>query len=597
MKINFNSKIATRLTTTLLIGAAAIFATGCASSTKSDPSPFAVNDSATPAKANEEVPKIMPGNTSSVGQTNSESVTTNSEAGASSSGHNEIIYRGMKIQNATFDLPMEMNRAVEKWIDYFSGRGRDRFAQYLERSEYFIPFLKPILKNAKAPEDLVYLAMIESGFNNNARSNARAVGAWQFMSATGRRYGLDVNWWLDERRDVEKSTIAAVQYLKELNAMFGSWYLAAAAYNAGEAKIQRAIKKYHTNDFWELCDKRFRYLRPETKNYVPKLLAAAIISKNRKQFGFEESYTKIKNVNEALVSAKAEEDDDIERLPDQLDADKPAEADAKAGEKNDGKAVANASKDSKDAAASKDDKSATPSEPTVEVTKDSPADPEEEAMLAQDSVESMLRNMSNPVRTPHVNRKGEVNGDVLTEVEVPSPADLFKVSSAAGLTYMEFKSMNPELLRWLTPPNVKSYKIRIPLSRKDQFVKKYFDPTYMRDVDFLTYKARKGDTPKKIAKRFGISADPVADMNSVGSVNSSLMPGKMIQLPIPSDFVRSLASLKSLDLLDPADPKRRHRRSHHRARRSASRDTSSISRKQARSDGTHGKKHLKAAEL
>ena len=272
-------------------------------------------------------------------------------------------------------------------------------------------------------------------------------------------------------------------------------------------------------------------------------------------------------------------------MPDQLDNEKgEAKGDGKVAAKGDGKA--NDSDKAKSAETAPEQ-----GQPTVEITKDSPADPEEEAMLAQDSVESMLRNMSNPVRTPHVNRKGEVNGDVLTEIEVPSPADLFKVSSAAGLTYLEFKTMNPELLRWLTPPNMKSYKIRIPLSRKEQFVKKYFDPTFTRDVDFLTYKARKGDTAKRIAKRFGISADPVADMNGVGSVNSSLMPGKMVQLPIPSDFVRSLASLKSLDLLDPADPKRRHRRSHHRSRR-ASRDSSSLSKKQARSDTAQGKKRL-----
>lgn len=469
-----------------------------------------------------------------------------------------LEYKGMKIQNASFDLPIEMNSAVEKWIAYFTGKGRGHFKKYLERSEYFIPFLKPILRNAKAPEDLVYLAMIESGYNNNARSNARAVGAWQFISATGRRYGLDVNWWVDERRDVEKSTIAAIQYLKELNSMFSSWPLAAAAYNAGEAKIQRAIAKYKTHDFWELCDRKRRYLRPETKNYVPKLFAAAIIAKNRKQFGFEESYTKVGDVNAALVSVKAEENDDLERLPDQLDSDK---ADSDKPESDQAEA----------GTSQKIAKGGVPQEPTIELTRDSPADPEEAETLAADSMETMLRSMSSPVRTPHVNRNGEVNGDVLTEVEIPSPADLFKVASAAGLTYMEFKSMNPELSRWVTPPDVKYYKIRLPLSHKDGFLKKYFDPSYSREVTFLVYKARRGDTPKRVAKRFGISPDPIVDMNEVKSPNVSFIPGTLVELPIPSDFVRSIASLKTLELLDPVYPKRhRYRRFKRRKSRSAS---------------------------
>ncbi len=460
-----------------------------------------------------------------------------------------LEYRGMKIQNATFDLPIEMNKSVEKWIDYFTGKGRKHFERYLERSEYFIPFIKPILRNAKAPEDLVYLAMIESGFNNNARSGARAVGAWQFISATGRRYGLDVNWWIDERRDVEKSTIAAIQYLKDLNSMFGSWHLAAAGYNAGESKIQRAIAKYRTNNFWELCDPKRKYLKPETKNYVPKLFAAAIIGKNRKQFGFEESYTKLDSVNAAIVAAKAEENDGLERLPDQLDSDKAEEG----------------------------SKSGFPADPIVEVTRDTPADPEEASTLATDSMETLLRSMSNPIRTPHVNRHGEVNGDILTEVEIPSPADLFKVASAAGLTYVEFKSMNPELTRWVTPPDQKSYKVRLPLSHKDAFMKKYFDSSFQREVNFLVYKARRGDTPKKVAKRFGISHDPLLDMNDIKSANMSFMPGALVELPIPSDFVRSIASLKNLDLLDPVYPKRHRYRKFRLRRKSRSASSSEVS--------------------
>jgi hypothetical protein len=497
-----------------------------------------------------------------------ESVTLSTEANTESVVITHLEYRGLQLKNSTFDLPVEMNKAVEKWIDYFVGRGRKHFEKYLERSEYFIPFLKPILKNAKAPQDLVYLAMIESGFNNNARSNARAVGAWQFISATGRRYGLDVNWWVDERRDVEKSTIAAVQYLKELNVMFGgSWHLATAAYNAGEAKIQRAIAKYHTSNFWELCDKRRTYLRPETKNYVPKLFAAAIVSKNRKQFGFQESYTNVKTVSAAVVTAKAEEKDDLERLPDLLDSDKAeaaadAAAEAAAAGKSGGTGVASA-------------KSVTPAS-DLETNKDSTLDAEEAASLAADEMETLLRSMSNPVRTPHVNRNGEVNGDVLTDVEIPSPADLFKVANAAGLTYLEFKSMNPELSRWVTPPDVKSYRIRMPLSHKESFLKKYFDPNFQRDVTFLVYRARKGETPRHIARRFGISADPILDMNDMKSANSSFMPGTLVELPIPSDFVRSIASLKNLELLDPVYPKKRRFRRFKSRRRSRAASSSQI---------------------
>lgn len=462
---------------------------------------------------------------------NTDTVTLSSELAKSSRFENgELYYKGQKLKNATFDLPVEMNPAVEKWIAYFTGKGRKHFERYLERSEIFIPFMKPILKNARAPEDLVYLAMIESGFNNNAKSHARAVGAWQFITWTGRRYGLDVNWWVDERRDVEKSTIAAIQYLKELNAMFGDWKLAAASYNAGEAKIQRAIKRYKTDHFWELC--KFKYLKPETKNYVPKLFAAAIVSKNRAQFGFEEAYSSIKNQKGQLVAV---EDAEFESLPQSLDDSGNAEnisADTKA------EALANMPSNVVD----------------------------EDELLAEDSVEALLKDMSNPVKTPHVNKQGEVNGDVLITVEIPSPADLFKVASAAGLTYSEFKSMNPELLRWLTPPQVKSYAVRIPLSHHDEFVKKYFSENFEREVDFLTYKARKGDTVKSISKRFGINADPVSEMNRVG-IHTALVPGTMVELPIPSDFVRSLTSLKSLDLLDPVYPKK------HRARRSVGQST------------------------
>ncbi|MBI3535190.1 MAG: transglycosylase SLT domain-containing protein, partial [Deltaproteobacteria bacterium] len=173
---------------------------------------------------------------------------------------------------------------VEFWVDYFTDRGRMHFEKYLERSNQFIPYMTPILKEKGMPQDLVYLAMIESGFHNYARSHAKAVGPWQFISATGKKYGLQINWWIDERRDTKKSTIAAMDYLKELYDIFKSWELAIAAYNSGGGKIARAIRRYGVSDFWALS--RQRFLKLETRDYVPKVIAAALIAKNREQFGF-----------------------------------------------------------------------------------------------------------------------------------------------------------------------------------------------------------------------------------------------------------------------------------------------------------------------
>ena len=147
--------------------------------------------------------------------------------------------------------------------------------------------MKEVFKREGMPEDLVYVAMIESGFQMHARSFANAVGPWQFISGTGRRYSLRIDQWIDERKEPLKATMAAALYLKELSSIFnGDWYLAAAGYNAGENKILRAIDMYNTSDFWELS--RGSYLKRETKEYVPKLLAAAIIAKDPAHYGFSD---------------------------------------------------------------------------------------------------------------------------------------------------------------------------------------------------------------------------------------------------------------------------------------------------------------------
>ncbi|SME88445.1 lytic transglycosylase domain-containing protein [Pseudobacteriovorax antillogorgiicola] len=181
-------------------------------------------------------------------------------------------------------FPVVRNPKVDRWIHYFENEGRSTFMKWLVRSENFKGILLPLLKEDGMPQELLFLAMIESGFNNRAYSRARATGTWQFMSGTARIYGLRVNYWLDERRDPVKSTVAAAKYLKDLYTDFGDWYLAIASYNAGPGRINRAIRRLKTRDFWTIAESR--YIRSETKNYVPKMLAALNIARNPQKYGF-----------------------------------------------------------------------------------------------------------------------------------------------------------------------------------------------------------------------------------------------------------------------------------------------------------------------
>jgi membrane-bound lytic murein transglycosylase D len=196
----------------------------------------------------------------------------------------EIFLKDQRKKESDFDIPIVINTKVEQFIQYFQTTFRDKFGTWLARSEKYIPFMKNLLKEQGLPEDLVYIAFIESGFDPYAYSRSKASGLWQFIRWTGKRYGLRVDWWVDERRDPEKSTIAAAKYLKDLYETFECWYLAAAGYNAGEYKIIKAMKRYRTEDFWKLT--KYRYLKRETKNYVPQMIAAALIAKDPEKYGF-----------------------------------------------------------------------------------------------------------------------------------------------------------------------------------------------------------------------------------------------------------------------------------------------------------------------
>jgi membrane-bound lytic murein transglycosylase D len=193
---------------------------------------------------------------------------------------------GIGIGHAELALMFSHSHAlVERWIDYFTGRGRDQYARFLERKNIYGPALRAWLREEGVPEDLIWLAFIESGVNPLAYSRARAAGIWQFIPATGRRYGLRYDFWTDDRRDPEQATRAAARHLKDLFEAYGSWELAFSAYNAGPRRVDRAMRVAGHRDYWRMVH-RSNVLPRETRHYVPKMVAAWRIGQNPAAFGF-----------------------------------------------------------------------------------------------------------------------------------------------------------------------------------------------------------------------------------------------------------------------------------------------------------------------
>jgi len=183
------------------------------------------------------------------------------------------------------DLPIVLNDPVLSCIDLYQGELREWFGEALVRGGRYLPKIREAFAAEGVPQDLAYVALVESAFKTNALSRAKAKGVWQFIPSTGKRFGLNQDWWVDERSDPDKSTRAAARYLKELHELFGDWNLALAGYNAGEGKVQRGIDNYGTEDFWELA--QTRALREETKNYVPMIHAAIVVAKSPASYGFD----------------------------------------------------------------------------------------------------------------------------------------------------------------------------------------------------------------------------------------------------------------------------------------------------------------------
>ncbi len=310
------------------------------------------------------------------------------------------------------DIPMVMNEKVQYFINYFSDNQHDIFEKWLERSEQYVPKMKKTLKANGLPEDLVYMALIESGFNTHAMSRRSACGPWQFIRSTAKLYNLKVNWWVDERRNPEKSTLAAARYLKNLYDTFGSWYLAEAAYNAGPVKIMRAMQRQKTDNFWSLAE--HRYLKKETRDYVPKLIAAAMIAKNPAAYGFSD-----------LTYEKPIHDDRI----------------------------------------------------------------------------TLNRQM-----------------------------DLHVAAKLAGVDYQTIKQLNPELMRWATPP-VPDYILNIPAGTKEQFITGLADMPARELFSYKRYTVRRGDSLYVIAREYGVPLYELKTMNNIRQVKR-LRPGQAIIIPV-----------------------------------------------------------------
>ncbi len=314
-----------------------------------------------------------------------------------------------------FDIPIVFNEAVQYFVQFFTVEKRKVFTRWLKRSERYVPMIRDILRQHGMPEDLVYLAMIESGFNTRAYSPMKACGPWQFIYETGERYGLKKSHWVDERRDPQKSTVAAARYLRDLFKQFGDWYLAAAGYNAGEKRIERAIVRHETTDFWKLS--KYNTLPRETREYIPQLIAAAIIAKDPKRYGF------------------------------------------------------------------------------TNIEYESPIE--------------------------------------FVQEQVPGGISLETVARAASTDVAMLKSLNPELLTGITPPDAKQYAMKLPKGIEQQGFRDNLAAAAEKErriKGFAAYVVKKKDSLPKIMKRYGVT---YADLTLVNYCDTGLKakPGTIVYIP------------------------------------------------------------------
>lgn len=309
---------------------------------------------------------------------------------------------------------------VEKWIRYFTKEHRDVFQNFINRGSKYRMLIEKQLHSQGMPKELFYLAMIESGFIIRAKSHAGAVGPWQFIKGTGKRFGLSINSYVDERLDPIRATQAAIRYLRSLHQVFNSWELAFAAYNSGESRVMNTIIRHGVRDYWKLIE--MKALPRETRNYVPKFIAAALLGRQAESYGF-----------------------------------------------------------------------------------------------------------TNPPAIPYPE---------VVPVKTPSPVYVRKLAKTLGLSYKEFKALNPNLLRKITPTKGKTYDVWVPVSHKpDAGLLASIKPikvssrlaSHKRDYTFQRYRIRRGDTLITIARKHKSSVSLIKKYNRLPG--NKIIAGRVIKVP------------------------------------------------------------------